>query len=296
MKYHYVYRITCTYPNIQQKYYYGVRSSCIHPIDDIDYWSSSTVVKNAIQEFGKKWFKKKIINIYSTREEALKQEIYLHNYFDVGNHPAFMNQSNQTSTKFNFIHTKPFPKKHKESLKRAHQSPIARARSRNRMLRDCMCPHCGIVGSRASLIYWHFDACPKNPNRIIRLVPNQLIQRHRYMKYIAKRRTTCPYCQQRGAWLNMQSNHFAYCNHNPNKKTRIQQILQCPYCDKIGFGNVMYQWHFDNCSKNPNKPLIPVHQRPILQCPHCLKQGSGGAMYRWHFDKCRYNPNRIPKK
>ena len=289
--YHYVYRITCLYPTIQQKYYYGMRSSIVPPTQDSTYWSSSTLVKQYIQEYGQKWFTKKIIAIYPTREEALEHEIYLHKYFDVAHHPAFMNQANQTSTKFTYIHTKPFSQDHRVSLQQAHRRPEARTRFRKRMLRVCTCPHCGLSGSRASLIQWHFDACPQNPNRVIRPIPKQLIERHKTIHIFASHPGVCPYCQIQSTWLNLQSTHFDYCPKNPNQKKRMLPKLECPYCGKIGRGNAMYQWHFDQCMKNPNRSSTPVHRRAIRICLYCGKQGSGGAMDRWHFEKCRYKPS-----
>lgn len=238
------------------------------PTQDSEYWSSSTLVKQYIQEYGQKWFTKKIIAIYPTREEALEHEIYLHKYFDVAHHPAFMNQANQTSTKFTYIHTKSFSQDHLISLQQAHRRPEARTRFRRRMLRVCICPHCGLSGSRVSLI-----------------------QRHKTIQSIASRACICPYCNKKGTWLNMQSTHFEFYPTNPNRKYWKLFILECPYCGKTGRGNAMYQWHFDQCMKNPNKYPTLVHHRPIRICPYCGKQGSGGAMDRCHFEKCRHKPS-----
>lgn len=250
--YHYTYRITCLYPTIQQKYYYEMRSSIVPPTQDSTYWSSNTLVKQYIQEYGQKWFTKKIIAIYPTREEALEHEIYLHKYFDVAHHPAFMNQANQTSTKFTYIHTKPFSQDHRVSLQQAHRRPQARTRFRKRMLRVCTCPHCGLSGSGASLIQWHFDACPQNPNRVIRPIPKQLIEHHKTIHIFASRPGVCPYCQIQSTWLNLQSTHFDYCPKNPNQKKRILPKLKCPYCGKQGAGGAMDRWHFEKCRHKPS--------------------------------------------
>jgi signal recognition particle GTPase len=42
----------------------------------------------------------KVIKEFSTRKEANEFEIFLHNKFDVKNHPKFINKANQTSSKF----------------------------------------------------------------------------------------------------------------------------------------------------------------------------------------------------
>lgn len=198
-----------------------MRSSIVPPTQDSDYWSSSTLVKQYIQEYGQKWFTKKIIAIYPTREEALKHEIYLHTYFDVAHHPAFMNKANQTSTKFTYTHTKPFSQDH---------------------------------------LQWYFDACAQNPNRMIRPIPKQLIERHKTIQSIASRACICPYCNKKGTWPNMQSTHFEFCPKNPNRKYWKLSILECPYCGKTGRGNAMYQWYFEKCRHKPSDDKCdPTH-------------------------------------
>lgn len=101
--YYYVYRITCTHPASLEKYYYGLRCSKCHPKEDTRYWSSSRYVKEAINQFGSTYFTKKIVSIYSTREQALLKEIQLHAFFDVKNHPLFFNRANQTTIKFSTL-------------------------------------------------------------------------------------------------------------------------------------------------------------------------------------------------
>jgi hypothetical protein len=92
LKISYVYRLTCFHPRaaLGPKYYYGVRTCRVHPSQDTRYWSSSRYVGNAIKTWGLTWFKKKIIGIYPTRQQALTKEIQLHAYFDVKNHPLFL--------------------------------------------------------------------------------------------------------------------------------------------------------------------------------------------------------------
>ena len=91
-KYHYVYRITCLNEMSVEKYYYGSRSSKLEPKSD-DYWSSSKYIKIAIDKFGIKYFKKKIIKTFLTREDALKYEMLLHEKFSVDKNPIFFNKS-----------------------------------------------------------------------------------------------------------------------------------------------------------------------------------------------------------
>lgn len=76
--------------------YFGSRKCYCPPKKDINYFGS----------FGDKTFKptQKIIlkDDYSTREEAIADEIILHDYYDVANNPHFANKSKQTSKKFHF--------------------------------------------------------------------------------------------------------------------------------------------------------------------------------------------------
>ena len=91
----------------QQEYYYtyysyeewgrgyiGSRGCKCLPEEDVKYFGS----------FYDKTFKptQKIIlkNNYTTRVEAIGDEIILHDYYDVANNPHFANQAKQTSTKF----------------------------------------------------------------------------------------------------------------------------------------------------------------------------------------------------
>ena len=92
---YYVYRITCSHPNSIEKYYYGYRSSKFLPKDD-NYWSSSKYVIDAIKKYGSSFFTKKIVKIFSTKEEALNYEILLHEKFDVDKNEKFFNKSKQS--------------------------------------------------------------------------------------------------------------------------------------------------------------------------------------------------------
>jgi hypothetical protein len=82
--------------------YFGSRKCYCLPEEDVKYLGSSK----------DKTFKpiQKIIlkSDYATREEAIVDEIILHNFYDVANNLHFANKAKQTSTKFSYIH--PFEK------------------------------------------------------------------------------------------------------------------------------------------------------------------------------------------
>lgn len=99
--YHYVYKITNHFPKDSKKYYIGVRTckNC-KPEEDIEYNGSSKYLKEAIKEIGIEYFSKEILSVWKTRKLALKEEIRLHNKFEVGSNKEFYNRSKQTSIGF----------------------------------------------------------------------------------------------------------------------------------------------------------------------------------------------------
>lgn len=100
MQYHYVYKITNINPPDIIKYYIGVRTSNVKPLEDINYLSSSKYLKQAIKSQGIINFKKEILSVWKTREEANIEEIRLHLYYNVSINPEFYNKSKSTSSKF----------------------------------------------------------------------------------------------------------------------------------------------------------------------------------------------------
>lgn len=100
-KYNYTYKITHlkALPN-SPKYYIGLRSSTVLPIEDIDYMSSSKTLTALIKESDSSDFSKEILEVFDTREEALENEIYYHNLYDVCKNPEYFNLAKQTSVGF----------------------------------------------------------------------------------------------------------------------------------------------------------------------------------------------------
>jgi hypothetical protein len=94
-KTYYVYRLTCFHPDRVggEQYYYGKRECYGDPQNDTMYFFSSWFVKAALSTYGALWFRKKILGIYETREEALGKEIDLHrlikmHFDDAGENPS----------------------------------------------------------------------------------------------------------------------------------------------------------------------------------------------------------------
>lgn len=131
--YHYVY---CSYENILSRKYIGVRSCKCHPFEDTKYFGS----------FKDKTFHPKykdIISIFSSREEAIKEEIYLHNLYNVAVNPMFVNRAKQTVTGFD-----------RQGIKLSEQERIELSRKRNTKGRPFTEEHrrkIGIANSKRTL-------------------------------------------------------------------------------------------------------------------------------------------------
>lgn len=92
--YHYVYRITNI---VENKHYYGKRSSRISPTLDlgIKYISSSTDTAFITdQKNNPQNYRYKIVRILSSSKEACELEIILHEKFDVGRNQKFYTVKN----------------------------------------------------------------------------------------------------------------------------------------------------------------------------------------------------------
>jgi len=118
--FHYVYRIS---NKIENKHYYGVRSSKDSPVDDlgIKYFSSALdKVFKKDQKENPQNYKYKVVKKFSSRKEAMAYEIKLHNKFDVAVSEAFYNRSKSTSLGFDRSGCKApnFGKKHSEETRK----------------------------------------------------------------------------------------------------------------------------------------------------------------------------------
>lgn len=97
---HYVYKIINLCPPTEEMYYIGVHSNDNIPPDNDGYMGSSIYLSEAIKNQGINSFKKIILSKWSTRKEALVEEIRLHKKYNVELHRNYYNRANQTSDKF----------------------------------------------------------------------------------------------------------------------------------------------------------------------------------------------------
>lgn len=136
-----------------------------------------------IRQYGRNFFKKKILGVFETRQLALGKEVFLHSYFNVKDHPLFFNQANQTAAGFDCRYWSGIPKTEVEkqvrsrallgkpkhwgkgsrerigeyqrkravqeeyNVIRVHLKEEARARNR----KQATCPHCGLTGGLVSM-------------------------------------------------------------------------------------------------------------------------------------------------
>ena len=111
--YHYTYIIKYT----TGMYYLGVRSSKVPPEQDTEYIGSSHHTPDDKVE------RKQILRVFKTREDALKDEIFWHETYNIATNPQFYNKAKQTSTKFDTTGVKiPWSKEHYENLAKANKA------------------------------------------------------------------------------------------------------------------------------------------------------------------------------
>lgn len=97
-RYHYTYILEAVNPLGNERFYIGVRSCNKHPTEDGCYMSSSRSVATAIA-FGVA-FKKNVLAIWPSREEAVAHEVRLHEFLNVSTDPSYFNKAKQTTVKF----------------------------------------------------------------------------------------------------------------------------------------------------------------------------------------------------
>ena len=173
-----------------KKYYCGYRGTSLRPVDDVSYLGSSDTVRNLKKNSEKDCFQKKILGIFLFEDDAIEAEVSYHHFFDVKNHPKFLNQANQKSKKFSFdntgrVHTEESNRKRSETQKgkivsedtcnkirnayltreRFEEETRNRAKNMKRVSQmRKLCPHCQKEAPPSAGKRWHFDNCLKNPN------------------------------------------------------------------------------------------------------------------------------------
>ena len=95
-----MYKITNLNPIDEQQFYIGVHSDKnSNPLKD-GYMGSSKYLDAAMDTQGIKTFKKEILSTWHTRDEAMLEEIRIHNILDIAKHPSYYNKSKSHGTNF----------------------------------------------------------------------------------------------------------------------------------------------------------------------------------------------------
>lgn len=210
MKNHYVYRIT---NKVENKHYYGCRTTKLEPKNDLGskYFSSSKdkdFIKDQKENPDK--YKYKVIKIFSTREEALKLEIKLHNKFNVGKNNSFYNKAKQSSTGYDTTGIKRYQTDEtKMKISKANSGRKFSEEGRKNMSE-------AKAGKKLSEEHKESLRTPKiNKQNMFGHKPGN--ETKEKMSEIRKK-----------IW------------------ETIEKIV-CPHCGLVGRGGSMVQWHFDKC-------------------------------------------------
>lgn len=82
-------------------------------------------------------------------------------------------------------------------------------------------------------------------------------------------------------------------NEKLSKSAKGRKKIVCEFCGKELDPLNFKKHHGENCKNNQNY----VESRELLKCPHCgFESYSKGAMSKHHFDNCKYNVNKIIKE
>ncbi len=210
--YHYVYQITNNNPTDLRKFYIGVRSSNVSPEMDVDYMSSSVILRECIQ-LSPESFSKTILSTWKTREEALLEEIRLHNLYNVSKNEEYYNLVKQTVTKFdssgeeNYFYGKHlsgekngfYGKRHSDKTKK-HLSSIRKGTRLGEENTFFGKTHTPKTKKKIGETGWNGESGKKRRQRI-----------SKSMMGLKHNKRTCPHCGKVGAGPNMTRYHFANC-------------------------------------------------------------------------------------
>ena len=258
-KYHYVYRITNI---IENKHYYGSRSSKDIPIDDIGvkYFSSSTDSKFIQDQINNPDnYRYKVVFIFDNRLDAVLYESKLHYKFDVGNNPSFYNKIIQTQIAVDFTGWH-----HSEESKR--KIGIA---SKKR----------GISDKAKDNLKWHRENRVRTQEERDKMSNAKLGNNN-----TSGKRSIETKIKMSNAKLDKPSN-FAGKTHTKKTKDKMSNAKLGDNNPKYWKGKKRDEETKSKISKSrKGKNIGPVKK---IKCPHCEKIGGINTMYRWHFDKCK---------
>jgi len=246
-KYNYVYRIT---NKVEQKYYYGVRSSEIEPKLDlgIKYFSSSTDSDFRDEQINHpENYKYKIVRICSTSDEADALEIKLHEKFNVAKSESFYNRAKRTSMGFcraDVNHTLETRKKMSETHKNMSDETRQKMSEAHKNISDETRQKLSEAKKGENHPMYgknHSEESKLKISEATKGVPKSDEHKQKISE------------AQKGENNNNFGKVFSPEHRQKMSEARLgvpkgpQEQVQCPHCGKIGGKNLMSRWHFDNC-------------------------------------------------
>lgn len=223
---HYTYEL---YDPINDMKYIGVRTAPagVEPKDDT--YMGSVQSKQWISEWGKikRRCTKKIDNVFETRQEAEKREIYLHEKYEVAASKKYYNACKAASTKFNVAgipKTDEQKKKISESNKGKHFGATTKEWRQN------------------------ISAGNKGKRRTVEHRENYSKARQKLIAEGWKAEFT----QETRKKLSAAARGKTKSNEHREKLRQSnvgqkRKLVICPHCGKAGGNGIMPRWHFDNC-------------------------------------------------
>jgi hypothetical protein len=265
--FHYTYQIA----NLKTgKKYIGVRSSLIEPISDIGifYFSSSSDKSfKEDQRLNPQDYTYEVLSTHGTRIEALKEEVRLHELYDVCVNENFYNQARQTGTGADFT-----GRKHTEEA----LIKISNA-SKSRIIKDETREKCRLanLGRKAT------DCAKKKMSEAKLGSKNKWYGKSGPMK---GKKMSEESRRKMSESRSGEKHHFYGKSMSDDAKKKMSEA-------KLGDNNPKY-WQGKKRSEETKRKISEAkkgksYKQDIIECPHCGKKGGNATMPRWHFDNCK---------
>ena len=222
---------------VNGKYYYGIHST--ENIND-SYLGSGTLIVKAIKKHGKENFKREILNVFESRDEALIAEHAIvdpddeNSYnVDVGGNGVGDVDFRSEKVKHNISAGRMGMKFEKEHCKNISKATIKVMK--NQEVRDKI----------SKSLVEHFKASPPSKELVRRRQETRAGYRH------SEETKAKMSASQIGKTIPDESKK-RMSEAAKNRKThpwtgKKFPTIECPHCGKIGAVHLMKRWHYDNC-------------------------------------------------
>lgn len=260
-KYHYTYKVI---HKKSGKSYIGVRSSKLKPTEDLGifYYTSSTDsdFKNDFK-YNTHLYETVILNVFKDRILARKDEVHLHERFDVAANPMFYNKAKATLSGFDVEGTT-LTEEHKLKISKSSKGHKKSKQTRLRMSK----------AQRGRVIT---DEHKKKLSEATENRPRGE-NHHMYGKTHSSEARIKIGNSSRGR------------KHTKESKSKISKAVSGK--NNGNYGREFTIEHREKISKS--RIGMPPGNKGKLEdrvtCPYCNKTGGKNAMQRWHFDRCKF--------